>query len=76
MIKIICNFMLEFVKRRSLSLGDDGESACHDVRNPLLLFFKKIGQPRPLFHFLRSFQTNNTIFTTNQSEKMSSPSSI
>ena len=31
-------------------------------------FFKKMGQPRPLFW---SFQTNATIFTTNQYEKMS-----
>ena len=36
-----------------------------------------MGQPRPLFRFyLRSFQTINTIFTTNQCERMSSPSSI
>ena len=35
------------------------------------LFLKKMGQPRPLFVYFRSFQTNNTIFTTNQCEKMS-----
>ena len=35
------------------------------------------GQPRPLFACFRSFQTYNTIFTTNQCEKMSKcPSSI
>ena len=28
-----------------------------------------MGQPRPLFIYIRSFQTNNTIFTTNQCEK-------
>ena len=33
-----------------------------------------MGQPRPLFVYFRSFQTNNTIFTTNQCEKC--PSSI
>ena len=32
----------------------------------VLIFFKKMGQPRPLF---RLFQTNNTIFTTYQCEK-------
>ena len=29
-----------------------------------------MGQPRPLFRCFRSFQTNRTIFTTNQCEKM------
>ena len=37
-------------------------------------FFKKIGQPRPLFHLFSSFQTQITIFTTNKCEKC--PSSI
>ena len=31
--------------------------------------FLKIGQPKPLFAYFRSFQTNNTILTTNQCEK-------
>ena len=35
-----------------------------------------MGQPRPLFVYCRSFQTNNSIFTTNECEKMSCPSSI
>ena len=35
-----------------------------------------MGQSRPLFVYFQSFQTNNTIFTTNQCEKMSCPSSI
>ena len=40
-------------------------------------FFLKKGQPRPLFVYFWSFQTNIiTIFTTNQCEKMSCPSSI
>ena len=33
------------------------------------ILFIKMGQPRLLFAYFRSFQTNNTIFTTNQSEK-------
>ena len=36
-------------------------------------FFKKMGQSWPLF-YVRSFQTNNTISTTNQCEKY--PSNI
>ena len=36
-----------------------------------------MGQPQPLFVYFRSFQTNNTIYTTNHCEKMSKcPSSI
>ena len=35
-----------------------------------------MGQLWPLFVYFRSFQTINTIFTTNQCERMSSPSSI
>ena len=35
-----------------------------------------MGQPRPLFRLFSVFSTNNTIFTTNQCEKMSCPSSI
>ena len=36
-----------------------------------------MGQPWPLFlSYLRSFQSNDTIFTANQCEKMSCPSSI
>ena len=35
-----------------------------------------MGQPRSLFVYFRPFQTNNTIFKTNQCEKMSCPSSI
>ena len=34
-----------------------------------------MGQPRPLFRLFSVFSTN-TIFTTNQCEKMSRPSSI
>ena len=42
-----------------------------------LLFFKKMDQPRSPFVYFRSFQTNIiTIFTTDQCEKMSCPSSI
>ena len=43
----------------------------------LHLFFKNMGQPRPLFHLFSSFQINITIFlifTTNKCEKF--PSSI
>ena len=36
--------------------------------------FHKMGQPRPLFHFFSSFQTNITILTTNKCDKC--PSSI
>ena len=36
-----------------------------------LSFFKKMGQPRPLFHLFSSFQTHITIFTTDKCEKMS-----
>ena len=32
-----------------------------------------MGQPRPIFHLFSVLQTNKTIFTTNQSEKMSCP---
>ena len=40
-------------------------------------FIKKMAQPRPFFVYFWSFQTNNTIFTTNQCEKMFKyPSSI
>ena len=39
-------------------------------------FFKKMGQPRPLFHFFQSFQSNNTILSTHQCGKMSCPYSI
>ena len=35
-----------------------------------------MGQPGLFFVYFWSFQTNNTIFTTNQCEKMSYPSSI
>ena len=43
----------------------------------VFVFFKKMGQPGPLFVYFGSFQTNIiTIFTTDQCEKMSCPSSI
>ena len=32
--------------------------------------FKNMGQPRPLFVYFRCFETNNTIFTTNQCENI------
>ena len=35
-----------------------------------------MGQHRPLFNLFSSSQSNNTIFTTNKCERMSSPSSI
>ena len=35
------------------------------VINLLNMVFKKMGQPRPLFHLFSSFQTNITNFTTN-----------
>ena len=35
----------------------------------LFLSFFEMGQPRPLLVHFRSFQTNNTIFTTNHCEK-------
>ena len=38
------------------------------------MFFLKMGKPWALFVYFRSFQTNNTILTTNQCEKY--PSSI
>ena len=42
-----------------------------------LKLYKKLGRPRPLFVYFWSFQTNSiTIFTTDQCEKMSCPSSI
>ena len=37
----------------------------------LCLCYFLMGQPRPLFVYFRSFPENNTIFTTNQCEKMS-----
>ena len=41
------------------------------------VFFKKNGPSPASFSFIFGlFQTNNTIFTTNQCEKMSTPSSI
>ena len=45
---------------------------CHVRSN---IFFKW-ANPGLFFVYFLSFQTNNTIFTTNQCEKMSSPSSI
>ena len=39
-------------------------------------FFKKIGQPWPLFRLFLVFQTIGAIFITNQCAKMSCPSSI
>ena len=47
----------------------------HGVRVHVF-FKKKMGQPLPIFIYFWSFQTTNTSFTTNQCEKMSSPSSI
>ena len=41
-----------------------------------ILFFKKWANPGLFFVYFWSFQTNNTIFTANQCEKMSCPSSI
>ena len=41
-----------------------------------LLFFLKNGSNPASFVYFRSFQTNNTIPTTNQCEKMSCPSSV
>ena len=41
-----------------------------------VFFFKKWANPGLFFVYFWSFQTNNTIFTTNQCEKMSCPSSI
>ena len=35
-----------------------------------------MGQPGLFFVYFQSFQTNNIIFTTNQCEKMSCPSSL
>ena len=42
----------------------------------LSVLFLKMGQPQPFFVYFWSFQSNNTILTTNQFEKMSCPSSI
>ena len=39
-------------------------------------FFLNWANPGLFFVYFRSFQTNNTIFATNQCEKMSCPSSI
>ena len=39
-------------------------------------FLKKWANPGLFFVYFRSFKTNNTIFTTNQCEKMSCPSSF
>ena len=47
---------------------------CFCFRKMEIVFFKKTGQLRPLFVYFWSFQTNNTIFATNQCEKC--PSSI
>ena len=40
------------------------------------IFLKKWATPGLFFVYFRSFQTNNTIFTTNQCEKTSCPSRI
>ena len=42
-----------------------------NIRTPLIRSRRllKKGQPRPLFVYFRTFQTNNTILTTNQCEK-------
>ena len=42
----------------------------------LMVFLKKCANPGLFFNSFWPFQTNNTIFTTNQREKMSCPSSI
>ena len=45
---------------------------CAELSWDELSSYLKMGQPLPLFRlFLVSFQTSNTIFTTNQCEKMS-----
>ena len=41
-----------------------------------IVFLKKWANPGLFSIYFRSFQKNNTIFTTNQCEKMSCPSSI
>ena len=45
-------------------------------RKYIVFFLKKWANPGHFFIYFRSFQTNITIFTTNQCEKMSCPSSI
>ena len=53
------------------------EFSCKRVaphRHSALYFYKKMGQPRPLFHLFLSYQTHITIFTVNKCEKC--PSSI
>ena len=53
--------------------NNEGKIGVEIIRN--VTFFFKIGQPRPLFVYFQSFQTNIiTIFTTNICEKC--PSSI
>ena len=42
----------------------------------IIIFFKKWANPGLFFVYLLSFQTNNTIFTTNQCEKMVCSSSM
>ena len=42
----------------------------------LLVFFKKWANPGLFFVYFQSLQTNNTILTTNQCEKMLCPSSM
>ena len=47
------------------------EGNCYLENAIMKVFFKKMGNPQPLFHLLLSFQSNITIFTTNKCEKMS-----
>ena len=42
----------------------------HETQTVANLFLKEWANPGPFFVYFRSFQTNNTIFTTNQCEKM------
>ena len=53
-------------------------SWCHKLDRTVThtVFLKKWANPGLFFIYFRSFQTNNTIFTANQCEKMSCPSSI
>ena len=66
--------MCSRIKSQILSVAiyrvvDIGDASFDQLYLAVSMFFFKLGQPRPLFVYFRSFQTNNTIFTTNQCKK-------
>ena len=53
-----------------------GTFSPESTKTKMDFIFKNWANPGLFFNYFQSFQTNNIIFTTNQCEKMSCPSSI